>query len=246
MILVIILALRKLGPAIRPLRWIFLFAALAVLFLGGLVVSVKIGGGGDLHNLDAYLILLMLVAGYLYAGRAAPDQAPGGPAPLNGIAVAALAIAMPIWFVIQLTPVFNHQDQAGAERMVELIRINAEKTASQGGKVLFISQRQLIVLDGINVPLVPDYELDYLMEMVMSHNRPYLDKFHADLAAQRFGLIVLYAQTTQYDDATRPAREESNYWVDEVSKPLLCYYEPAILSNQYGVGFYVPRQQPCK
>jgi len=34
-----------------PFRLTLLIGVLAVLLLGGLVVSVKIGGGGDLHNL---------------------------------------------------------------------------------------------------------------------------------------------------------------------------------------------------
>ena len=246
MLLVFVAALHKARSAFHPLRLTALFAALVVLFLGGLVVSVKIGGGEDLHNLDAYLILLMLLAGYLFAGRMAADTSPAMPTALTGIGLALLAIAVPVWFAIQPTPAFNHQDQARAERTVELIRLNAEKAAGQGQQVLFISQRQLIALDGIKVPLVPDYEQDYLMEMVMSHNRPYLDRFQADLRAQRFGAIILFPQGTQYAGADQSAREENNYWVDEVSKPVLCYYEPAITSNEFEVAYYVPRQQPCK
>jgi hypothetical protein len=244
--LVLILALYKARPAFHPLRLACLCASLAVLFVGGLVVSVKIGGGEDLHNLDAYLILLLLLGGYLFTGRAAADRMPAAPAALNGIGLAALAIAVPIWFAIQSTPKFPNQDQARAERMVELIRLNAEKAAAQGEEVLFISERQLIALDGIKVSLVPDYEQDYLMEMVMSHNRSYLDRFQSDLRAQRYGMIVIFPQGTQYDGPDRPSREENNYWVDEVSKPLLCYYEAAILSHDLQVGFYVPRLQPCK
>ncbi len=44
---------------LHPVRWLGLAGALAVLFAGGLVVSAKIGGGGNLHNLDAYLVLLL-------------------------------------------------------------------------------------------------------------------------------------------------------------------------------------------
>ena len=46
------------------LDWLQLLAiwgGLAIFFIGGLVVSSKIGGGGDLHNLDMYLMTLMLV-----------------------------------------------------------------------------------------------------------------------------------------------------------------------------------------
>jgi hypothetical protein len=46
---------------LHPLRWLALSALLIVLFLGGLVVSTKIGGGGDLHNMDAFLVMLALM-----------------------------------------------------------------------------------------------------------------------------------------------------------------------------------------
>jgi hypothetical protein len=36
-------------------------AILLVFFVGGLVVSVKIGGGTNLHNLDAFMILLLIL-----------------------------------------------------------------------------------------------------------------------------------------------------------------------------------------
>ena len=50
---------------VHLLRLGLIFAALLVLFAGGLVVSMKIGGGVDIHNLDAYLSLLLIVTVYL-------------------------------------------------------------------------------------------------------------------------------------------------------------------------------------
>jgi hypothetical protein len=49
----------------HPLRLFFILAALFVLFIGGLVVSLKIGGGANLHNMDAYFSLLLIVFAYL-------------------------------------------------------------------------------------------------------------------------------------------------------------------------------------
>ena len=48
-------------------------AILLVFLLGGLVVSVKIGGGNNLHNLDAFLVLLLICAGIVFSGRITPD-----------------------------------------------------------------------------------------------------------------------------------------------------------------------------
>ncbi|MFO7583629.1 MAG: hypothetical protein R6W69_02785, partial [Anaerolineales bacterium] len=48
---VLALGLRQ-WQRLHPIRWGGVLAILLVLFGGGLVVSVKIGGGGDLHNMD--------------------------------------------------------------------------------------------------------------------------------------------------------------------------------------------------
>ena len=48
-------------------------AILAVFFVGGLVVSVKIGGGTNLHNMDAYMLILLVVGAYLYYGMVAAE-----------------------------------------------------------------------------------------------------------------------------------------------------------------------------
>src|SRR6266498_1503530 len=53
----------------HPVRLLLIFAALFVLLLGGLLVSLKIGGGVDVHNLDAYLCLLLIVFSYLVFAR---------------------------------------------------------------------------------------------------------------------------------------------------------------------------------
>ena len=43
-------------------------------FGGGLAVSVKIGGGTNLHNLDAYMVLLLVATAELGFGRFAPPK----------------------------------------------------------------------------------------------------------------------------------------------------------------------------
>ena len=49
---------------LHPVR--IFFGALGVLtfFIMGAIVSTKIGGGADLHNMDVYLVLLLLVSLY--------------------------------------------------------------------------------------------------------------------------------------------------------------------------------------
>ncbi|MCX6071825.1 MAG: hypothetical protein NTU91_13380 [Chloroflexi bacterium] len=75
-ILLVILWARYHRRGMHPIRWIGLAGALAGLLAGGLVVSAKIGGGGNLHNLDAYLVLLLVIAVYMAFDRAECDTAP--------------------------------------------------------------------------------------------------------------------------------------------------------------------------
>ncbi len=119
---------------IHPLRLLGLGGMLAVLFATGLVVSVKIGGGNNIHNMDAYLIFLLVIATYFYVGAVQPDHpqvasvapdaaervssAPGATAPSNlqsptqipgaksrlSDLLAFAAALLPVILVVSLTP----------------------------------------------------------------------------------------------------------------------------------------------
>jgi hypothetical protein len=65
----------KLLPRLRswqPLRLLALLSILVALLVVGLIVSMKIGGGNNLHNLDAFLVFLAIVAMYVLCGRFLP------------------------------------------------------------------------------------------------------------------------------------------------------------------------------
>jgi len=230
----------------HPLRLIGVFAALLVLFLGGLVVSIKIGGGTDLHNLDAYLILLMLVSGYFYFDRIKPDtDLLSAPVSFPG-AIIVPAILIPIWLGIQLVnPIFTW-DHAQADQVLSTIRSQVKEADRDGSEVLFISQRHLLALKMVDVPLVPEYEQEYLMEMVMSHNRAYLDRFQQDLQARRFGMIVAAPYSTGLQGSKVVWGTENDLWVQDVVIPLNCYYERIENFDEQEIALYTARDQPCQ
>ena len=58
----------------HPMRLVMILAALLVFFLGGLMVSLKIGGGANLHNMDAYFSMLLIVFAYLVFARYHPED----------------------------------------------------------------------------------------------------------------------------------------------------------------------------
>ena len=60
---------RTYGDLVHPVRHAGIIVALFIFLAGGLIVSAKIGGGGNLHNLDAFLVLLMVIGTYIFFDR---------------------------------------------------------------------------------------------------------------------------------------------------------------------------------
>jgi len=213
------------GPNLGLARGAALAAGLLALGLGGLVVSLKIGGGSNLHNLDAYLVLLLLVGCSLLlrSQGAVPTRSTSLPSPR----ALALLVAVPVGFALAAGGPWVAPNRGAAASSLGVIRQQVQQAQVTGKPVLFISQRQLLTFGEIpGVPLVPDYETVFLMEMAMSGDRPYLDRFHELLEQQAFGLIVVDHLTTAYQGKDHSFGEENDAWVREVSRPILCWYEP--------------------
>ena len=246
LVLIILIVLRRHRQTFHPLRLAGIFTAITILLAGGLVVSIKIGGGSDLHNLDAYFLMLTLCGGYFYFHRWTPEFPVDMPASSNFGAL-VLVMILPIWFILQTGGTLFTWNHVMADKVENTIRTQAEQVARGGGEVLFISQRHLLALKMVDVPLIPAYEQDYLMEMAMSHNQAYLDQFQSDLRQQRFAMIVAEPQSDHLYQREHNFSEENNLWVLDVSQPILCYYELENLPGmELNVSLYIPRSQPCK
>ncbi|MGW8251077.1 MAG: hypothetical protein ACWGO1_10575 [Anaerolineales bacterium] len=226
-------------------------AILLVLLAGGLVVSTKIGGGSNLHNLDAFLTLLLVVSAWIYFARAVPDanldraSTPGQPAANLHWSVLLFILSVPVYFTIFLGPVTPPADQSRLDKALEAIRSGAQMARQTDKDVLLISERQLItfgMLDG--VPLVPDYEKVFLMEMAMAGNPEYLGRFHQDLREQRFDLIVSEPLAVRYKGSDKSFGEENDAWVRNVAEPVLCYYEAFRTFRELKIQLLKPRSHP--
>ena len=203
-------------------------AIAAILFIGGMVVSTKIGGGGNLHNMDAWLVLLWILTGKLvFDENEETDQQIKVWKPAWILLVMfLLAFSYQVNFTRSYTSmrVFDVNEEVEQEEIKSILRRSREVT-KQGEEVLFISQRQLLMFEGKDIPLTSDYELLTLMEMAISNNQPYLEKFRADLENHRFGIIVVEKQVEKTIETDNGYfSEENNAWVKEITVPLLDNY----------------------
>lgn len=248
---VIIGSLRGCWRAYHRIRLLGISAILLVLVSGGVVVSTKIGGGSNLHNLDAYLTLLLVVGAWVYFARTIPDNPTSSPTPAGqpvlhlNWAVSLFILLVPVYFTIFTGPVTPPADQSRLDRALDAINSGVKLAQENGSEVLLISERQLLTFDTVeNVPLVPDYEKVFLMEMAMSENPGYLGLFYQDLKNQRFDLIVSEPLSTRYKGRAKSFGEENDAWVKNVAEPVLCYYEPFRSFRELKIQLLKPRSTP--
>ncbi len=261
-----LLATRIRTLALGGLRLTFILAAVSILLVGGVIVSLKIGGGADLHNIDAYLVMLLLVGAW-GVRRTTPNgdfssdeksrltesspvarcDAPSTerlkpPLPVHWLLITAL-VAVPVWFNIQGKASFKVYDPAEAQNTLQAIQTYASRAQNNGGEVLFITQRHLVsmkMISGVQLT-IPEYEREELMEMAMAQNQPYLNQFENELRAHRFALIIVDPLRTDTVGKTYGMAEEQNVWNRFVAKPILRFYCPVFISETDRVALYAPR-----
>lgn len=229
---------------IHWLRQLGLWTILFILFLGGVVVSTKIGGGSNLHNLDAFLMVLMVVGSYVLFENVKYESTVEGAGNRKKVSSSILALALLVPVVIAISS-GNPLVLPARENIQEVLTsLNSlvTQTMDQGGEVLFISQRHLLTFGMIpNVPLVGNYEKVFLMEMAMAGNTAYLTNFYDDIREQRFGMIVSDPVRETLKGSDEMFGEENDVWVNRVTKPLLTYYQEADLFKQFGIEVLVPK-----
>ncbi len=258
---------------LHPFRHLFTSAILLVLFVGGLAVSTKIGGGSNLHNMDAFLVLLLVAWGYIVHSQIAVDVLPDAqyPGELNNnmpenlillrnipadtfekspvrstyLISIGLAFFIPVIFALTL-PKYRTAipDEEIVERALSKIQEFALNASIEGGEVLFITDRHLVTLNIVkNIPLIPEYEKIFLMEMAMSDHREYMDAFNKDLENQRFSLII--SEPLYFEQKGRSVRfgEENNVWVEQVASRIDCYYEAQRTFPEVNIQILTPKME---
>jgi hypothetical protein len=240
--LVLFIVLRSRKQDWHPARVFFIIAALLVLFVGGIIVSLKIGGGANLHNMDAYFTLLLIVLSYLvFAGYKTETREAAKPVALPWFIV-VLLLLMPVWAYTQFDLGITTYDPVRTRSVLAELQTHVDEVNSEGGEILFITQRHLISMHMLNgVMLVPEYEREDLMEMAMGDNEQYLTQFRSDMQMQRFALIVVDPLNYKVLANDRSFAEENNVWVKRVMKHILCNYREEAIYPEDEIALYVPQ-----
>ena len=226
----------------HPLRWHGISAMLIVLLAGGLVVSTKIGGGGDLHNMDAYIVMLGLITLYFMSERVETESSPLPAFKMDLSFVLAFLLIIPVGLSLSRVPRPIRYNPAQASNDLLTLQ-KTMQSYSNDGEVLFIYERHLLTFGMIpNVQVVPEYEVVSLTEMAISGNQPYLNKFYSDLQEHRFTAIVARKQNLKASKGD--FAEEGNAWNRLVAYQLLCEYEPILTLDSSNIQVLVPRDIP--
>jgi hypothetical protein len=205
----------------RPLRLLALLSILLALLAAGLVVSMKIGGGDNLHNLDSFLVVLAIIAAYIGFNRFQPDFPAAKSRWVLPTPLVVLAFLIPLIFVLDVLRPYPNLNNSRAWADIAQGQRLIDQTVPEGGEVLFIQHRHLLTFYLIRgVDLVEEYEKVFLMEMAMSGNAQYLNKFWDDLETHRFDLIISEPLNLITQTSSDVFGEENNVWVERVARPI--------------------------
>jgi hypothetical protein len=228
----------------HPIRPLAIAAILGLLLAGGLIVSAKIGGGDDLHNLDALLIHLMVVGGYMFFDRVKLLPAEDKRQREISWQFMTWLILVPLLFTAGTGGPVASPNFTGTEAILDSVQQEVDQIIERGGEVLFIAQRHLLTFHTIEgVELEPRYEKTFMMEMAMSGNQKYFEAFERDLASHRWGLIIVTPQRSRSQAQDHIFSDEDNAWIHYVGRPILEHYESkgSFPLYYYGISLMVPK-----
>lgn len=228
--------------AYHPLRWLGIAAVLGVLLVGGFVVSIKIGGGSNLHNLDSFLLFMAVVASHLFFDRMVPDISERVSTFKLSWVMLVMVLAFPVIPLITTNLALSVRNDVAVSQGINQLQTILDQANPQGKEILFISERQLITFNDIHgVKLIPNYEMTFLMEMAMANNQRYFQLFDQDLKDHRFAMIITYPVGESLQDKNSLFNEENNVYVTHVNKPLLTYYQAETTIPGLNLQVLVPK-----
>jgi len=224
-------------------RWMTGFSLLAMtgLLAAGLVISVKIGGGSNLHNLDMFLVSLIVLTAMLFQHDAQrPEQKTA--AVVYDFAM-MVVLLLPAWHIISgMSPLTLPEPALVQEASATLDAVLADTAGDE--TVLLIDQRHRLALD--DYPALrwePAYEQVEMMDHALAADETYFEAFREDVQGQRYRWIICDPQPIVFKGRTGPFGEENDAWVTYVSIPLMDSYEIAYAFDDVGIWILSPRTE---
>lgn len=220
------------------------FTLLLAFFLGGFLVSVRIGGGNNLHNFDAFILLLLILIGYILFDQIARDKPPTQftHSRLKTILI-ALLLFLPIFKPFLTAPTFP---AAVPEEEFKIFQAQIESDIKAGKSILMLDEAHLIAFDFWEMPPdPPEFDKVFLSEAAITGNHIYLDHYYTAISSLKYDYIVTEPLTPYYFGSEHPFDRETEAWIEAIEKPTLCYYQIIFSYQELGLDFLAPRETAC-
>jgi len=209
------------------------------LLIAGIVASTKIGGGSNLHNLDMYFAILLLVFLLLLSRTEIQNSFQ-----LSSVQIGLIifAVVIPVHSITWSGGPLSLPKPAIIDQTLEKITSEVAKR-KRNGEILFMDQRQLLTFREIaDVDLIPEYEKKFMMDQAMAGNDKYFQSFYKDLESKRFELIVSGPLNLNEQTDIHDFNEENNAWVRYVGRPVLENYLSIYLDKKNNIELFVPTE----
>ncbi len=247
LILLLIFLIKNKTLRVNSWQKLSIFGGLSLLMGLGILISTKIGGGGDLHNLDMFFIGIIFAAALAWRSGGYIILSDIDKQPYLIKTTIVLAVAIPAFMPLVSAHPLDLPPEEKTAWTLELLQSETARIRSEGGAILFMDQRQLLTFGYLgNIPLIPEFEKKLVMDRAMSGDREYFEKFYEDIRKQRFALIITDPQRVRFSDEDEGWGAENDTWVQWVTKPLLCYYEPVYTVKKTGVWLMMPIADPME
>ena len=219
---------------------LLLFAGSGIFLCAGLLFSVKIGGGSNLHNLDMFLILVLIISALAWKAGFGNWLAEKIKADSLICLLLLAAVLIPAWDSMTSADVKTYPREETTADAVDKIRTFIDEHPEE--EILFMDQRQLLTFGTVQkIPLIADYEKKWMMDEAMANDADYFEPYFRDLKVRRFAAIISEPLHIKFQGEGGDFSEENDLFVTYVSLPTLCYYEPLETFQEQGVQILVPR-----
>lgn len=226
----------------NKLRVVGVCIILLIFFLGGLIVSIKIGGSSNLHNMDAYLLFLVVSVAYFYFNFVGTDN--NHPFVLPQWVLASLII-VPVIYVSGFSGPVPALDHEKANKTIQILQRTIDEFSRHENDVLLMTEHQLFTfgyLSGVEQKTI--YEKTFVIEMAMSENYSVLEHYWDDFQNQEYSVVIGEKMSSGHSGGQYA--EENYYFVEHIVDHLICYYEKYENLPISSIEVYIPRNESCE